>query len=130
MPDFENQEPVPVGWYHVEVIKAELIEKEKKAPYVSTWFKIMEGIYSGRYVFHNFIFTESAMGFMKPFLLAIRYSAVDEIEIVPGEWVGEQLLLLVGHKLWEGKKKEDAVGYKSLEAEGKVPIEADDKIPF
>lgn len=130
MPDFENQEPVPSGWYQVEIIKAEKIEKDGKSPYVSTWFKIVEGMHSGRYIFHNFIFTEKAIGFMKPLLLAINYSSDEEIEIEPSEWEGEQLMLLIGHRIWNGKKKEEAVAYKSLESEGKSLIKSDEKIPF
>ena len=124
-------EPIPAGTQvQVAVEKADLTESEGKAPYVKTWFRVITGLYSGRIIFKNFIFTEKAIPFMKPFLESIGYPSDQDIEIEPTEWLHEQLIILVGHETYNGTVKEISIGYKSLESEGKTPIEKEEEIPF
>jgi hypothetical protein len=99
----------------------------EKAPYVKTRFQILTGDYAGRLIFKNFIFTEKALPFLKPFLVSIGYPTDQEVEIVPDQWVGEQLVVQVAHERKDGKVRDVPVMYFSLASQG---LELAEDIPF
>ena len=126
---------LPVGWYQARVSNTTFVDKEGKSPYVKTEFTIMEGEHKARVLFHNFIWTFNAAGFMKPFLLAIGYPE-SEVDIEYQEWEKKQLMIYVDTDSFTNSKgiKKDTnrvTMYKSLESEGKDPIHTEeDEVPF
>jgi hypothetical protein len=113
-------EPLPQGQYHVRVVKAEEVTGETKqdgtlkAPYITTWFEIVAGDYTGRLIFKNFIFTQNALPFLKPFLVALGYPTDQDVDINPNDWLNEQLVVQVEREIYQGKEKDVPAGYYSL----------------
>jgi len=131
-----NYEPLPQGKYHVRVVMADgpITDAKKldgtlKAPHVKTRFQILSGEYAGRFIFKDFIFTEKALPFLKPFLVALGYPTDQEVEIVPDQWVNEQLVVQVAHELKDGKPKDVPAMYYSLQSQSIVPLSSEE-IPF
>lgn len=136
----------PVGWYHVEIEKAPRKPATTDGkPLVNVWLKIVVGEYEGSYLFHNASLNARAIGFMKPFLLALDYpedfdlqtNDEDVLVIDEKDWIGKQLMVYVGHDTYNGKPKEKIECFKSLKTEGTKPIETksesqggDEEIPF
>jgi hypothetical protein len=133
-----GSEPLPMGKYHVSIIKSEPIIGElkqdgsEKKPYVKTWFKVLSGPCAGRYAFKNFTMTEAAMPFVKPFLLAIGYPASEEIEILPEQWLNVQLVIQIGinGKDLNGQVRHEPIAYYSLESQKLQPIEDIGEKPY
>lgn len=52
-----EDESIPNGTYEVKIQKMELVSSKKGQPMVSIWFKIINGDYSGRFLFMHQVIT-------------------------------------------------------------------------
>ena len=74
-----DYDEVPVGTYEVKIEKMELKESSKGDPMFVAWFKILNGQYSGQYLFMNQVITQGfQIGQVNKFLRSL--DAVDEVE--------------------------------------------------
>lgn len=98
VPSFD---PLPRGKYPLEVTDAEFKQSNSGNDMLSLELTVMEEHeeYAGRKVFHNLVFTDNSMGFVKAFLISLgadtaTLSEIDFEEEVE-EFVGMQLLAVV-----------------------------------
>lgn len=117
-PDFSDNTAIPQGDYHVSVAEAELVAKEGKTPYIRTVFVVREGEHEGRKLFHNFMWSEKSLPFMKGFLVAIDYDTSGEVEIDYKDWPNSELAVRVAHEIYEGKPKAIISKYIPLKEAG------------
>ena len=122
-------EPLPIGWYQVSVDQADEISTPGKAPYLKVRFEVTEGLFAKRKMFRNFILTEAASPFFKPFACACGYAKDFEGEIQANDFIGVQLMVFCNHKKFNEKIQEDPTMFKSLIAAGVAPTVKDD-VPF
>jgi len=118
VPDYSDNSPVPQGVYHVSVEEVELVSKEGKSPYVRTVFVIREGECEGRKLFHNFMWSEKSLPFMKGFLIAIDYDTKGEIDIDYKDWPDSELGVKVSHEMYKGQPKAKIAQYIPLKEAG------------
>ena len=129
-PDFSDNSAVPQGTYHVVVEEAELVAKEGKTPYIRTVFAIKEGEHEGRKLFHNFMWSEKSLPFMKGFLVAIDYDTSGEVEIDYKDWPNSELAVRVGHELYNNEPKAVIAKYIPLKEAGFTKMGKKDDISF
>jgi hypothetical protein len=127
---------LPAGKYQVGIIEAdEIAAKEKEdgtmaAPKLKIKFKILSGENMGRYIFKDFILTEKALWALKPFIIALGYPQDRELDISPEEFIGQQLIIRVGHRIFNSQTYIDIKEYQSLGSLGIKKIINDEDIPF
>lgn len=120
-------EPLPIGKYHVEIVEAKEDHSDSDKPKFKVKFEVVDGEYSGRFIFKDFILTEKALWAIKPFLLVFGVKQDVELNIDVKDFVGQQLIVNNGHRLYEGKTYNDPKSYTSLQ---EAKVEKVTRIPF
>jgi hypothetical protein len=120
-------EPVPSGWYKVNISDVELREsksaKNNGKPYYSFEFTIAEGDHEGRKVFTNAMLWDGALYSIVQIMTALGYEVeAGELEIPePDDFLGQELMAKVvitpARKVddKEYDARNDTKGFRSIE---------------
>ena len=89
-----NFEPLPAGDYSVVIGRVETVKTLKGDPMVKVRYNVINGEYDGRVLFDNVVIfggNKPGAGMTKHFLHVIEEQYDGEFEIVPSNWVGKKL---------------------------------------
>ena len=129
--DTETQAQLPEGDYLMEVDEVEVKTSEKSGEdYLSFTFKVAEGSYSGKKVYHNCSLQPQALFNLRGVLEALGFDVPQgAMDLDPTDLIGEQCGASIQLETYEGKKKPRCVEFflaAELEAEGE---QAEEKAP-
>jgi len=138
--DVDVRITLPVGKYVASISEAAPVKKPGKDVYVAVKFKIESGDKScnGQAAFLNLSTAPQAIWKMAKFLEALGFDVPREgIDLDAAEWVGEKLIISIGHREHGGNTVTDVVGFESVEdgtadpavegeGGGDDPLDADD----
>lgn len=109
---------LPVGKYAVSVTEAKPVKKTGKDMYVAVKFKVESGDKEtkGQPAYLNLSTAPQAIWKMAKFLEAIGFEVPrSDLDLDSAEWVGENLIISVGHREHGGNTVADVIGFESVE---------------
>lgn len=128
--DTESQVTLPEGDYLLEVEDVEQKTSDNSgADYLAITFKVAEGQFKGKKVWHNCSLQPQALFNLRGVLEALGFEVPQgPMELDPADLIGEKCGAAVAHEVYEGKKKARAVEFFSPdELDGDAEDEEDEE---
>lgn len=118
IPDLSKVEArvvVPEGQYRVRVAEIE-VNDGNKAEYYRWMFEIAEGEYKGRKLFYITSLAEQALWNLRSLLESLNVDIEEgDMELDLEDLIGRELIVLVEHDVYEGKKQARVVDFSAVE---------------
>lgn len=113
--DTETQAVLPEGDYLLEVEDVEQKTSDNSGnDYLALTFKVAEGKFKGKKVWHNCSLQPQALFNLRGVLEALGFEVPQgSMELDPADLIGEKCGAAVAHEVYEGKKKARAVEFFS-----------------
>ena len=124
----ETRVLLPEGLYHSVVDNVE-VEEGNAAPYLKWTFKTKDedSKLDGKPLYYNTSLAPQALWNLRNLLETLGVETPDsEVDLVPSEWHGLELMLKVQHEEWEGKTRAKVTDFQPLE---EVASTTDDETP-
>lgn len=128
--DTETQAVLPEGDYLLEVEDVEQKTSDNSGnDYLALTFKVAEGKFKGKKVWHNCSLQPQALFNLRGVLEALGFEVPQgSMELDPADLIGEKCGAAVAHEVYEGKKKARAVEFFSPdELDGDAEDEEDEE---
>ena len=118
IPDLSKVEArvvVPEGQYRVRVAEVE-VNDGNKAEYYRWIFEIAEGEYKGRKLFYITSLAEQALWNLRSLLESLNVDIEEgDMELDLEDLIGRELIVMVEHDVYEGKKQARIVDFSAVE---------------
>jgi len=112
--DMPQPEPVPPGWYWVEIEEAEESVTNKGNEFIMLRMVVLDGPQLRRSVFCRLYNTEAGRRWTQRFCKAAGFPADELIELTPKMLVGKQVEIRVRLTEYEGETRVEVVAYPHL----------------
>lgn len=125
----EGRVTVPEGEYRVKV--AEINEKEGNAADYYEWvFAIAEGQFEGQKLFYNTSLAEQALWNLRSLLESLGIEIEDDdMTLDPDDLMDRELMVMVEHEVYEGKKRSRIVDFSPVDGEAEDSDETEEEEP-
>lgn len=124
--DTETQVALEEGDYLLEVDESEVKESKEGNDYISLKFKVAEGDFEGKTVYHNCSLQPQALFNLRGVLEALGFEVPQGVmELDPADLIGEQCGATVGMETYEGKPRPRITEFFSadeLQTEEEAPV--------
>lgn len=132
VPDAPTYEPLPVGWYRVKVENCTETLTRAQDTMFNIVFIVLDGVYAGRKLFDNIIFSEKCYSRAKLVCKRLGLTVEGTANVEPADLLGKEVMIQTsGFETYQkdGKDRTKNVipfdGYRSLADKA-----ADDDLPF